>query len=225
MLHDTTLPPARVHHHVVLGHPDPGSFCHALAERYCAAAAENGQDASLEDLYAEGFDPLLKRNERPGPDYVLHDDVAGELRKLRAADVLVLVYPIWFGSPPAIIKGYVDRVMGANFDAENLPRDVPNTMLEGKRLVLISTSQTTRPWLEEHGQYVGLQQAFDRYLADAYGMTGPDRMHFDAIVPGVKPDYLRQCLEELRQHVRGICADVLSARHAAHAREALHLRA
>ncbi|WP_294195121.1 NAD(P)H-dependent oxidoreductase [uncultured Sphingomonas sp.] len=213
-----------VRHHIVLANPNTDSFCHAIARAYCDEAQQCWQDARLQDLYAEGFDPVLKAQERPGPVYRPGEDLAAELEHLRRADVLVLVYPIWFGLPPAMMKGYVDRVLGAGFTASRIRDHEPNPLLGGKRLVVATTSATTRPWLEEQGQYSALRQAFDLYLNDIFGMRGHDRLHFDAIVPGTKVQYLEECLETVRQRTRSICAEELSARRAAERRAKLSLR-
>ncbi|MDX5986566.1 NAD(P)H-dependent oxidoreductase [Sphingomonas echinoides] len=204
-----------VRHHVVLAHPAAESFCRSIADAYIAAADACGQATHLHDLYSIGFDPVLTDQERPGPRYRPRDDLAAELAMIREADVLVLVYPIWFGLPPAMMKGYVDRVLGADFAASNLRDHRPSPLLGGKRLVVITTSATTRPWLEEQGQYSALRQAFDLYLNDIFGLHGHDRLHFDAIVPGIPAHYAGECLETTRQRTRMICAEELSARHAA----------
>ncbi|MEZ0496187.1 NAD(P)H-dependent oxidoreductase [Sphingomonas sp. IW22] len=208
-------------HHVVVGHPNPASFCRSMARTYCEAVVANGQVGDLHDLYMHSFDPLLRVEERPGPAYRLHADVAAELDRVQRSDVLVLAFPIWFGLPPAIIKGYVDRILGAGFVTSTLSEHRPSPVLKGKRLVILSSSGTTRPWLEERGQYSGLRHAFDLYLTEIFGMTGPDRMHFDGIVPDARPDYIDQCLEDVRQRTNAICADLLRLRHAERAREAM----
>src|SRR4051812_44732224 len=108
----TPASPAR--HAVILCHPDAHSFNHAIAETYCDAVRANGQEAILRDLYAIGFDPVLKANERPTlAGFAPSADVERELAVLRTCDVFVLVYPIWFGTPPAMVKGYIERVLGS----------------------------------------------------------------------------------------------------------------
>jgi NAD(P)H dehydrogenase (quinone) len=211
-----------IRHHIVVGHPSPASFVHAMASAYCQVAEDNGQPTVIHDLYGAGFDPVLKEKERPGPGYVQAADVAAEFERVRAADVLVLAFPIWFGLPPAIIKGYVDRVLGADFAAANLAAGTPNPGLVGKQLVILSSSATTRPWLEAKGQYSALRHAFDLYLTDIFGMRGAKRVHFDAIVPHTGATYIKQCLEETRRQARIICANLLGERHAAQARAALN---
>ena len=126
----------------------------------------------LRDLYAIGFDPVLRDSERPGAaGFAPAPDVAAELALIRDSNVIVLVYPIWFGMPPAIIKGYIDRVLGAGLLARDIKSGEGHGPLEGKRLVILSSSASTMPWLEEHGQWASLRQAFDTYLTTIFAMA------------------------------------------------------
>ena len=113
-----------VRHLVILGHPDPGSFSHAVASRYAEVARANYQMVEIRDLYAMGFDPLLKDIERPQRrPGVCGPDVRHEIDLIEQSDVIAFVYPLWFGTPPAIIKGYIDRVFGAAFLLSYLSRE------------------------------------------------------------------------------------------------------
>lgn len=208
-------------HLVVVGHPSPASFNREVANAYAAAVAECGQSAQVRDLYSEGFDPVLKSEERPGPDYRLHPEIAAELELVRTADVLALVFPVWFGMPPAMIIGYVDRVMGADFAMSRVKDDAPSPLLEGKRLVLLTTSATTRPWLEEKGQWVSLHHAFASYLPGIFQMKPTEHLHLDAIVPELQKRTVRERLETVRQFTTRICANEFEADRAARMRELL----
>ncbi|MGY2736319.1 NAD(P)H-dependent oxidoreductase [Sphingomonas sp. UYP23] len=207
--------PADIRHVVVLGTPSRSSFTHAVAEAYCAEVRECGQTADLRDLYAMGFKPLLASSERStAPDYRRPSDVAAELAALDEAAVIALVYPLWVGMPPAIIKGYIDRVFGAGFDQAAPRSDKPIATLKGKRLLSISASASTRPWLEEHGQWTSIRQGIDSYLSSVFALVDGGHLHFDSIVEGVSAQYVRQCLSDVRETARRTCAAVLSERHA-----------
>src|SRR3954467_1179436 len=105
------VPTSAPRHAVILCHPDPKSFNRAVADAYCDAVRKQGQEVMVRDLYAMGFDPVLKAEERPTVDnFKLSEDVEAEIALLASSDVFVLVYPIWFGTPPAMLKGYVERV-------------------------------------------------------------------------------------------------------------------
>jgi len=84
---------------VILGHPEPGSFNHAIAEAAVEALTQNGHDVSFHDLYAERFDPILPGPETPrdGPrDHALPRYYA----EPAAADATVLTHPPRWGVPP-----------------------------------------------------------------------------------------------------------------------------
>ncbi len=172
----------RVRHVVILCHPDPDSFNGTVARQYCEAITALGQDVVLRDLYRLGFDPVLKVDERPGsPNYVLYDDVATELALLKDADVVVLIYPIWFGSPPAMLKGYVERVFGANFHYHAIRQRDAGAALCGKHLVSITTSGNSKQWLEEQGAWISLLYVFDSYLEHAFSLASKDHLHLGNI--------------------------------------------
>lgn len=94
---------------VVLGHPDAGSFNAAIARAAKEELEELGHQVVFHDLYREGFDPLLPAEEIP-VDGPVEPVVAQHCAELAQADGLVLVHTNWWGQPPAVLKGWVDRV-------------------------------------------------------------------------------------------------------------------
>ena len=193
-------------HLVVLGHPSPASFNAALAARYVEAVREAHQDAVLRDLYSIGFDPLLKEGERSSDGAeVASADVRVELDFLRQCDVLTFVHPLWFGMPPAIIKGYVDRVLGAGFRVDDLHQS-GERMLRGKRLAVITTSGSRIAWLEEHGMWISLRQSFDEYLKTVFGFARCDHYHADSIADDLGAADAERILFEVGEFARSVCA-------------------
>ena len=95
---------------VILAHPDPGSFNHAIARRTEAALRRDGHAVRFHDLYAEGFDPVLPAKEIPR-QAELDDVVARHCREIAEAEGVVVAHPNWWGMPPAILKGWIDRVI------------------------------------------------------------------------------------------------------------------
>jgi NAD(P)H dehydrogenase (quinone) len=140
----TTLPLALV----ILAHPDPASLNHALAAAAVAELAALGFDARLHDLYAEGFDPLLPAAEIPS-DGAVDPVVSAHCAELAAAEVIVLVHPNWWGQPPAVLKGWVDRVVRPGvayaFDEGDGGEGVPRGLLRARAAVVLNTSNTPGP--------------------------------------------------------------------------------
>lgn len=99
--------------HVVHAHPVETSFNRALYETTVAALKEAGHEVDALNLYDEGFEAILSREERLGyhdiPDN-LTPSVKPYVDRLRAADALVFVHPVWNYGYPAILKGYFDRI-------------------------------------------------------------------------------------------------------------------
>jgi NAD(P)H dehydrogenase (quinone) len=196
-------------HIVILSHPHPGSFNHSIARTYCDTVRFYGQEAKIRDLYAIGFDPVLKENERPGANHP-HPlrDVADELEIVRRSDVFVMIYPIWFGSAPAMLKGYVDRVLGAGVMPEDVQKGASTSLLGNKRLLSFTTSATTKIWLDGQGQQSALQTVFDHYLMFGFGMHSQKHVHFGHITDELSERFARQHLHDVEEQARQICAEV-----------------
>ena len=95
---------------VILAHPYPGSFNHAIFRAVCAALQRSGAAVFAHDLYAERFDPVLTADEL-GSDRSEDALVNRYSAELIDSDLLVFIHPNWWGQPPAIMKGYIDRVI------------------------------------------------------------------------------------------------------------------
>ena len=97
---------------VLFAHPLADSFAAALHQTVVSALERAGHEVDDCDLYREGFDPVMKAAERrahntPNPELSL---VESHVERLRAADAIVLCFPVWWYGMPAILKGYFDRV-------------------------------------------------------------------------------------------------------------------
>ena len=169
-------------HAVIVCHPAEDSFTLAIAEHYAETVRAHGHEAIVRDLYRLGFDPVLKNDERQGQ---AHDDVVAEWQALGEIDVFVLVYPIWFGAPPAMLKGYIDRVFGAGRTRGSAGEGTEAGRLKDKHLVSLTLSGTMRAWLDEKGVLGSLRNVFDRYMAEVFGLAETHHYHFDGVQPGL----------------------------------------
>lgn len=196
-----------VSHLIILGHPATESFNAAIAKRYAETVHSNHQDTVLRDLYALGFDPLLKESERfMREDQPFSPDVETELDLIRKCDIVTFIYPLWFGTPPAIIKGYVDRVFGAGFRLTDLATQ-KNDLFGGKQLAVVTTSASTLPWLESQGMWLLLRQSFELYLKAVFGFAKNYHFHADSIVDNLDQADADRILHEVDAFARTICAD------------------
>jgi len=198
--------PQPVRHLVVLSHPDQDSFCGAIAHHWQKRARHHRQTCDLRDLYSEGFDPVLKASEQPGKEgYAPEPRNMAEQKRLEQLDVLVFVYPVWFGAPPAMLKGYIERVVGCGIAIEG-HADYPKP-LRNVRLVQISTSASSSSWLNEKGVPSALHTLFDRYVADVFGARTSYRLHLDSITQDIGKHHVAMRLRELQDFADHVCAD------------------
>lgn len=117
---------------IVLAHPDPGSFNAALCASGAAALRAAGHEVTVSDLCAERFDPVAGRHDFTGAadparfNYQAEQahavrtggfsaEIAREQARVAEADLLVLQFPLWWGGVPAILKGWIDRVLAFGF--------------------------------------------------------------------------------------------------------------
>jgi NAD(P)H dehydrogenase (quinone) len=201
--------PARAvpRHTIILANPSPDSFDAALARHYCETVEACGQNATIHDLYAIGFDPVLKDDERPGAaGYAQSPDVRAEIALMRGSHVIVLVYPIWFGMPPAMMKGYVDRVLGAGVTPGAIIDHAGQGVLTGGRLLSITTSGASDIWLDEEGQIEALRHMFSQYLAEGFAMKSVEHLHFGGIVDGLRQNFADQYLRDVHDRAQLLCA-------------------
>ena len=124
---------------IILGHPDKKSLCAELADHYEKGAREKGGDLMRINLYDLNFNLNLKYGYRASQN--LEDDLIEAQRLIKWANHIVIIYPVWWGSTPALLKGFLDRVLLPGF-AFKL-RDNSNQwdkLLSGRSARLIVTS-------------------------------------------------------------------------------------
>jgi putative NADPH-quinone reductase len=185
--------------YVLIGHQHPGSFCHAIAATAVEELRAAGHEVVYHDLYAERFDPILPHEEIPA-DATLDPVVAQHCREVQAADGYVIVHPNWWAMPPAILKGWLDRVFRQGvvyrFTAAGVEK-----LLSGKRAVVLTTSNTPR---EDELRLYGdpLENLWKNCVFNLVGVTDFVRRNFESIILST-PDQRAAWLAEVREIVRG----------------------
>jgi NAD(P)H dehydrogenase (quinone) len=130
---------------LILAHPDTNSLNYAIAKRCLDTLVANGHTVFFHDLYAEGFDAIIPIYEIPRSI-----DMSGELQKhcdeISTADGIIIVHPNWWGQPPAILKGWIDRVLRPGIAYEFIEGDsgegIPMGLLRAKSALVFNTSNT-----------------------------------------------------------------------------------
>jgi NAD(P)H dehydrogenase (quinone) len=130
---------------VILAHPDHSSFNHAIAQTVVEQLENNGHSVLFHDLYEENFDPLLAGKEIPD-DAPLPEVIRGYCEEIAETEGIIIVHPNWWGQPPAILKGWTDRVIRPGIAYEFLEGDsgegIPKGLLRAKAAIVFNTSNT-----------------------------------------------------------------------------------
>lgn len=183
-------------HAVIFAHPRPKSFTGSVAHAYAAKARSLGHQVVTRDLYGINFSPALREEELPfTPDFAPGADVAAERLLLADVDVFALFYPFWLNAPPAMLKGYLDRVFGFGFAYGKHGHSVP--LLQGRSLITFSSSGAPDYWLRETGAMEAIGKLFDRYFAELCGMDFLEHVHFGGIVPMIRDDAVLTRLQQV----------------------------
>jgi NAD(P)H dehydrogenase (quinone) len=132
---------------VILAHPDKKSFNCAIAETAVETLKENGHGVAFHDLYREKFPPLLPAEEIPR-DAVLPPIISRHCKEIAAAQGIIIVHPNWWGQPPAILKGWVDRVLrpGVAYkfaEGDSLGAGALIGLLKADAVLVFNTSNTS----------------------------------------------------------------------------------
>jgi NAD(P)H dehydrogenase (quinone) len=133
---------------VVFCHPSADSFTAAVRSSVTAALSSNGHETREADLYADGFEPALSRDEHRGhlDDPAGKPDIAPYVDMLRWCEALVLIYPTWWSGQPAMLKGWIDRVFvhGVAFDLPDGATRIRPLLTNIRRLAAVTTHGSSK---------------------------------------------------------------------------------
>ena len=155
---------------------EPTSFNAALKDTALAALKEKGHEVELSDLYAMKFNPVLTEEDftkRKKPDIfkpfleainavktgAFAPDILAEMEKVKWADLLIFQFPIYFTSMPAIMKGWIDRVLAPGFGFNPITNSAYETgLLKGKSAMIVTTTGASQEWYSEGGEHGDLNK-------------------------------------------------------------------
>ena len=187
---------------VILGHPNKSSFNHAIANTVIETLSNNGHEVFFHDLYEEKFDPILSGQEIP-KGTSLERIIKEHCNEISNADGIVIVHPNWWGQPPAILKGWVDRVIRAGVAYEFKEGDngegIPIGLLKAETALVFNASNTPR---ERELQVFGdpLEILWKNCVFDFCGVKNFHRRMFGVIVTSKLEERL-DWLKEVRETV------------------------
>jgi NAD(P)H dehydrogenase (quinone) len=132
---------------IILAHPSKNSFNNAIAQLAKKTLRELGHKVIYHDLYKEEFDPILPEQEisKEGES----DPVVNKhCKEILSADGIIIIHPNWWGMPPAILKGWIDRVLrpgvAYEFTEEDHGEGVPVGLLKMQTALVFNTSDTSK---------------------------------------------------------------------------------
>lgn len=169
---------------VILAHPDPKSFNHAVALTAVKELKKSSHKVFFHDLYKEKFDPLLPVKEI-ADNARLPAKIKKHCDEIATVEGIIIVHPNWWGQPPAILKGWVDRVIRPRVAYEFLNGDsgegVPRGLLKAKTAVVYNTSNT-KTKREKNVFGDPLETIWKNCIFGLCGVTHVHRRMFNVIV-------------------------------------------
>ncbi len=156
---------------IVYAHHEPSSFTSAMKNVALQVLEGQGHSVTVSDLYGQGFSAvaqkwdfvttsgnhfnyMLEQKHAANLEMSFSPDIMGEIQKIKAADIILIVTPIWWLSVPAILKGWFDRVLAMGF-AWDKDRIYENGLLKGKQAMVIATAGSPEAYFHPQGRYRG----------------------------------------------------------------------
>lgn len=166
---------------VIIGHPDGvNSFNGAIARTAAAALEAQGYEPVIRDLYAEGFNPVMTLSEATRPVDEAPLEMRAEMELVKNCAGMVFVHPNWWGGPPAILRGWIDRVIRNGF-AYGFTAEGPWQGLTDKTIQVFSTSNTPRDYeIQAYGD--PLENFWKTIVFGLVGAKSFERRNFEQII-------------------------------------------
>lgn len=191
---------------LIVCHPHLRSFTHAIAHQVKETLLSAGHSISVHDLYQEGFDPVLPYAEIVGES--TNDLVNQHVNALTNADGLVIVHPNWWGKPPAMLAGWIDRVLRLNA-AYSFPKGeeggAPDGLLKLEAAIIFNTSNTTAQ-REKHVFGDPLENIWKNCVLQFCGVKQIIRQTFSVVVDSSLEErkvWLQQVQQTILTHFPG----------------------
>lgn len=220
---------------IVHAHPEPQSFCTAMMQSMRRRFESAGHTVAVSDLYAKQFNPVASAadfHNRSNPDYLVYAleqrhayktetlpaDIAEELALLQQCDLLVLNFPLYWFSVPAILKGWIDRVFlsGVAYGGRNF---YDRGLFKGKKAWVTFTLGGREHMFGEHGIHGDLTALLAPVLRGSLGYAGFDVLepfaayHVPYITPEARADIVLALDKAVDTLAERACIEVPSLDH------------
>ncbi len=166
-------------HLLIYAHPNQNSLNHYFKQTVIDSLEKGGHEIEVRDLYELNFNPILSLEDMNGQRKgQVTDEVRQEQDFISWADHITFLYPIWWTGLPAIMKGYIDRVMSYGF-AYRYDQGVQKGLLTGKQAVIINTHGKSNVEYESIGMDKALLLTSDKGIYTYCGLTVRKHFLFD----------------------------------------------
>lgn len=211
--------------HIVYAHPEPASFVAAMRDAARETLAAAGWQVGVSDLYAQGFNPVASAADftaRSNPDYLVYAleqrhalkhgtlaaDIRREIEAVQASELLVLVFPVFWFSMPAMLKGWIDRVFvsGLFYGGKRIYGEGG---MAGKKALVLASLGGREHMFGDGAIHGPLADGMLRHLLQGtLGYVGYEVLEpfFACHVPYLPDDERRAILDGLRAHVAQVDA-------------------
>jgi NAD(P)H dehydrogenase (quinone) len=190
---------------VILAHPSQASFNSAIAQTVVLSLLNLGYKVDFHDLYKENFDPILIQDEIYR-EVALDAVIQRHCEEISTAHGIIIVHPNWWGQPPAILKGWIDRVLrpevAYRFQAGDGGEGVPQGLLRVQAALVFNTSNTAeKRELEVFGD--PLETLWKNCIFDLCGVSNFYRRNFSIIVTSTlsqRQEWLQEVIETVMKY-------------------------
>lgn len=194
--------------HIIFAHPGSDSFNHEVLAHVQDTLQKMNVSCHVRDLYKMNFQPVfsaedMRSVERGQPTA----DIDQEQTLITEADLLVMIYPVWWWTQPAILKGYIDRVFTDRF-AFHYTNNGPVGLLTGKQAIVFTTTRES----EQEMKQDGFDEAMSKQVVDGIlSFCGFEHITYRnfAEVPYVTDARRKQMLHEVERVVSSVRQPVL----------------
>jgi NAD(P)H dehydrogenase (quinone) len=183
------------------------SFLAKGTEKLIAALRKNAGEVQSRNLYQLNFNPVLTTEDFTALEQGnVPEDIKKEQSYLMKADFIWFVFPIWWTSMPAILKGYIDRVFLRGF-AYRMENDIPAGLLHNKKVIILNSMGMSKNDYENEGLFKAIELTIDKGIFEFSGMKVVSHRYFASIM-SADEDLRNKYLKEITD-----LADLISMGH------------
>ena len=191
---------------LIIAHPNPQSFNHAIAQKVTEACQQLKHEIFYHDLYLEKFNPVATNEETVSADSI-PDDVQTYCTELEQSDNIIIIHPNWWGQPPAIIKGWVDRILrfgiAYRFEGKKGEIGTPVGLLTNKSVIILNTSNTPEE-IEINEYHDPLEHLWNKCIFQFCGVKHFYRRMFKMVAMSTdqqRAEWLSETGEIIKKHL------------------------